>query len=229
MVWSSFDLIRDVKVAAHGQSVLAEVLLEKGKRPTKMPRGRKASEHEQQVEKFRQDYSIPKGVDVEILVGPTTVEDTASFVDSSNLAYWLEAHCSMGLRFPLPTLIHPFFFSTNIHPTDTHANTIHLLLGMAVLSFVHYLNLGLEKIFFLYNMKRVKEGKFFFIEKKSSWQLVLSLLNTHKGDPLGNILVKGSLGCRDDPNLILYPINFSREQPCVSPLPPPLFLFCFKF
>ena len=33
----------------------------------------------------------------------------------------------------------------------------------------------------MYDMKRVEEGKLFFIPKKSSRQLVLSLLNTHKG------------------------------------------------
>ena len=134
----------------------------------------------------------------------------------------------MGLRFPLQTLIHQLFFSARIHLVDTHANAISLLMRVAVLNFVHRLNLSLEEILFLHNMKRVEEGKFFFISNKSSLQLVLSLPNTYKGYPPGNVLVKGSWGYRDDPDLSFYPINLSQEQLGVSSLPLLLFLFLFQ-
>ena len=55
-------------------------------------------------------------------------------------------------------------------------------------------------------MKRIEKGKLFFIVKKSTLQLVISFPNTHKGDPPGNVIVRGIkviLLIRNFPNILL--------------------------
>ena len=51
-----------------------------------------------------------------------------------NFIYWLEAHISEGLRFPLPPLVHQVFHFTRLHPIHTHVNIILVLLGVCVLN-----------------------------------------------------------------------------------------------
>ena len=52
---------------------------------------------------------------------------------NSMYMYWLEVHISEGLRFPLPPLVHQFFYFTHLHPIHTHVSIIRvLLMGMRI-------------------------------------------------------------------------------------------------
>ena len=119
-----------------------------------------------------------EGVGIEIPIDPMEVEDTVSFLRDSNLAYWPEAHFLAGLHFQ------SFFISLSTisvftQPIPMQTPSTYYWGFWLLTSF----SLGMEEIFFLYNMKQVEAGKNFFIAKKSARQLVLSLPNTHKGDP----------------------------------------------
>ena len=76
-----------------------------------------------------------------------------------NFMYWLEVHINEGLRFPLPPLMHQFFYFTHLHSIHTHVNIIRVLLGVCVLNRQYGVRLGLEEVLYAYTIKKHNFGK----------------------------------------------------------------------
>ena len=69
-----------------------------------------------------------------------------------------EVHFIEGLRLPLPTLGHQFFYYTRFHLVHTHINIIQVLLGVCVMNRRYNTSLRLEGILYVYTIKRHNVG-----------------------------------------------------------------------
>ena len=97
--------------------------------------------------------------------------------------YWPKVHICEGLRFPLSSLVHQFFYFTRLHPVHTHVNIIRVLLGVCVLNCKYDVCLGLEEVLYAYTIKRHNLMKYYFVADSNSLQLVMNLPNTSKNKP----------------------------------------------
>ena len=74
--------------------------------------------------------------------------------------YWTEVHISEGLRFPLPLLVHQFFYFTRLHLIHTQVNIIRALLRVCVLNRKYEVRLGQEEVLYAYSLKQHKLRKY---------------------------------------------------------------------
>ena len=126
--------------------------------------------------------------------------------------YWSKVHISKGLRFPLPLLMHQFFYHTHLHPIHTHVNIIRVLLRVCVLNRQYDIRLGLEEVLYAYTIKQSNLGKYYFVADAKLLQLVTNLPDTSKNKPQGNVLLFGSWGCTKDPMLRELGLNSDPDS-----------------
>ena len=149
------------------------------------------------VKEFREWFSIPNGVLVELsereAVSTTNAED--------NVICFSKEQFNAGLRFPLPSLFKEFLHFTQIPPAYMHPNMVRVLMGCSVQSMLFNLDITLLEVLFIYSIKKLKTDIFSFVACLPSIHLVTSLPDSTKGGAKGHVLVKGiraGLGAHPD-------------------------------
>ena len=126
-----------------------------------------------------------------------------------NFMYYPKVHISERLRFPLPPLVHQFFYFTRLHPIHTLVNIIRVLLGACILNHKYEMHLGLEEVLYAYFIKRHNLIKYYFIANSKLLQLVIYLPETSKNKRQGNVLLFSAYGCAR--NFLLHELRINVD------------------
>ena len=140
------------------------------------------------VKEFRERFSIPNGVVVELMDGEAMSTDKAE----DHAIVFSKEQFNARLRFPLPSLFKEFLHFTQIPPACIHPNIVRVLMGCSILSMLFNLDLSLLEVFFVYSLKKGKNDIFSMAAHLPSLQLVTELPDSTKGGAKGHVLVRGS-------------------------------------
>ena len=140
------------------------------------------------VKEFRERFSIPNGVVVELMDGEAMSTDKAE----DHAIVFSKEQFNARLRFPLPSLFKEFLHFTKIPPACIHPNIVRVLMGCSILSMLFNLDLSLLEVLFVYSLKKGKNDIFSMAAHLPSLQLVTELPDSTKGGAKGHVLVRGS-------------------------------------
>ncbi|RVW78306.1 hypothetical protein CK203_055772 [Vitis vinifera] len=151
--------------------------------------------HEKSVDKlsvkeFRERFSIPNGVVVELMDG----EAMSTEKTEDHAIVFSKEQINAGLQFPLPSLFKEFFHFTQIPPACIHPNIVRVLMGCNILNMLFNLDLSLLEVFFAYSLKKGKNDIFSMAAHLPSLQLVTELSDSTKGGSEGTYVGPGFLG-----------------------------------
>ncbi|RVW61656.1 hypothetical protein CK203_066156 [Vitis vinifera] len=139
------------------------------------------------VKEFRERFSIPNGVVVELMDGEAMSTDKAE----DHAIVFSKEQFNARLRFPLPSLFKEFLHFTKIPPACIHPNIVRVLMGCSILSMLFNLDLSLLEVLFVYSLKKGKNDIFSMVAHLPSLQLVTELPDSTKGGAKGHVLVRG--------------------------------------
>lgn len=136
---------------------------------------------------FRERFSIPNGVSVQLVEGGTSSTKKAG----DNAMYFTKEQFNVGLHLPLPSLFKQFLHYTRISLALLDLNVILVLMGCNTLDMLFHLDLSLLEVLFVYTIKKGKNDIFNLSASIPSVQLVIGLPNSIKRAAKGHVLVKG--------------------------------------
>ncbi|KAL6314319.1 hypothetical protein AAG906_019017 [Vitis piasezkii] len=140
------------------------------------------------VKEFRERFSIPNGVTIELL--KEEVPFSAEKLGGRAIVFTKE-HFNAGLRFPLPSLFKEFLHFTQIPPAFIHPNVVRVLMGCSIINMLYKLDLTLMEVFFLYSLKKANTDIFSLSAHLPSLQVVTELPDSTKGGAKGLVVVRG--------------------------------------
>ncbi|KAL6312996.1 hypothetical protein AAG906_012373 [Vitis piasezkii] len=140
------------------------------------------------VKEFRDRFSIPNGVSIELL--NEEVPFSTEKIGGHAIIFTKE-HFNAGLRFPLPALFKEFLHFSQIPPVFIHPNVVRVLMGCSIINMLYKLDLTLMEVFFLYSLKKVKNDIFSMSAHLPSLQVVTELPDSIKGGAKGLVVVRG--------------------------------------
>lgn len=97
-----------------------------------------------------------------------------------------------NLRLPLSFLVRQFLYHKGIHPVHMHSNTMHILMGCAMLNRLYALDLLELEVLFMYIIRLKTTKRFTLSTQCRVFQFVTKLTNSNKGWVKGNVLVSGA-------------------------------------
>ncbi|KAL6330818.1 hypothetical protein AAG906_009246 [Vitis piasezkii] len=139
------------------------------------------------VKEFRDRFSIPNGVSIELL--NEEVPFSTEKIGGHAIIFTKE-HFNAGLRFPLPALFKEFLHFSQIPPVFIHPNVVRILMGCSIINMLYKLDLTLMEVFFLYSLKKVKNDIFSMSANLASLQVVTELPDSIKGGAKGLVVVR---------------------------------------
>ena len=107
------------------------------------------------MEELRSYCQIPNNIDFELPNGPAkpTVDEKESVV------YFTREQLSVGLRFPISSLVKQFLNLFGARPALIHPNVIWILTGCSVLNLLYQLDISLVEVCFIYTLKLGHGGR----------------------------------------------------------------------
>ena len=106
------------------------------------------------MEELKSYYHIPDDIDFELLDGP--VESTIDKEDGA--VYFTREQLTVGLRFPVSSLIKQFLHFSGAPPALVHPNIIWILTECSILNLLYQLDISLVEVFFIYTLKLAHGG-----------------------------------------------------------------------
>ena len=101
------------------------------------------------MEELRSFYRAPDGINLELSDRPAY-----SIVgQADNVVYFTQEQFTVGLRFPVSSLLKQFLHATRASHILTHLNVFRILRGCSVLNFLYRLDISLVEICFVYTLK----------------------------------------------------------------------------
>ena len=101
------------------------------------------------IKELRSFSQVPTSISLELSDG--TVVSIAGGAD--NVVYFTRDHFSVGLRFPIPSLVKQFLHFTLAPPVLVHPYVFRILMGCSVLNFLYQLGISLVEICFICTLK----------------------------------------------------------------------------
>ena len=107
------------------------------------------------MEELRAYCEIPD--DTDIVLSEGLVENTVG--EEYNAVYFIWEQLTVGLRFPMSSLVKQFLHFTRASPTFIHQNAIRILARCCVLNLLYQLDLSLVEVCFAYTLRVAQGGR----------------------------------------------------------------------
>ena len=157
------------------------------------------------IEELSSFSQVPTGISLELSDG--TVVSIAGGAD--NVVYFTLDHFSVGLRFPISSLVKQFLHFTLAPPVLVHPNVFRILVGCSVLNFLYQLGISLVEICFIYTLKLRVRGLLSMLAHSPQLQFVTKIPNSPKTEAKGVVLVKGL--CYETPGSVGLPYDLNQS------------------
>ena len=162
------------------------------------------------VEDLRSFKQVPATIRLEMSNSATT--STVGAVD--NTVYFTLEQFAAGLCFLFPSLVKQFLYVTRAPPALLHPNVFQILMGCSVLDFLYQLDISLEDICFIYTLKLRIGDRLSMLAHSPMLQFVTGLLDSHKTEAKGVVLVKGPWYETPSSPRLPFDLNQSLSFPC---------------
>ena len=139
------------------------------------------------MEELRSYCHILNNINFELPDGPA--ESIIGKEDGA--VYFTRKQLTVGLRFPVSSLIKQFLHFSGAPPALVHLNIIQILIGCSVLKLLYQLDISLVEVFFIYTLKLTHGGWLSPSAKSLQLQVVMGLPDSLKIEAKGVILVRG--------------------------------------
>ena len=101
------------------------------------------------MEELRSYCQIPNNIDFEFPDGPAK-----SIVNGEDIVvYFTQEQHTVGLRFPISSLVKQFLHFSGAPPALIHLNAIRILTGCSMLNLLYQLDILLVEVCFIYTLK----------------------------------------------------------------------------
>ena len=101
---------------------------------------------DEELRSFRQ---VPSAIRLEMLDDMTT----PTIGGADNVVYFTREQFTVGLCFPIPSLVKQFLHITRAPPAVIHPNVFQILMGYSVLNFLYHMDISLVEICFIDTLK----------------------------------------------------------------------------
>ena len=111
--------------------------------------------------------------------------------EADNTIYFTREQFTVGLHFPILSLVKQYLHFTRAPPTLVHLNVFQILTGCSVLNSPYQLGISLVEIFFIYTLKLGIGGRLSMSAHGPRLQFITGLLDSPKTKTKWVILVRG--------------------------------------
>ena len=139
------------------------------------------------MEELRSYCQIPNNIDFELPDGPT--ESTVNEEDS--VVYFTWEQLSIGLRFPISSLVKQFLHFSRAPLALIHPNVIRILTECNMLNLLYQLHILFVDACFIYTLKLGQGDRLSMSAQSPRLQFVMGFPNSPKTKAKGVILVRG--------------------------------------
>ena len=105
--------------------------------------------------------------------------------EADSAVYFTRKQFSVGLRFPVLSLVKQFLHVSRAPPALIHPNAIQILMGWSVLNLLYRLNISLVEICFVYTLKLGTGGRLSMSTHNPKLQFVIGLPDSPKTEAKG--------------------------------------------
>ena len=158
------------------------------------------------MEELRTYCEIPDNIDLKLM----EKLDESTMGGEHNAVFFTREQLTVGLRFPVPTLVKQFLHFTQAPSALIHPNTILILTGCSVLNLLYQLDLSLVEIYFIYALKVGQGGRLSMSVRSARLQIVNGLPYLPKMEAKGALLVRGPWD--ETPGSPGLPFRVNRSQ-----------------
>ena len=159
------------------------------------------------MEELRTYCEIPDNIYLKFM----EKSDESTLGGEHNAVFFTREQLTVGLCFPVPTLIKQFLHFTLAPPALIHPNTIRILTGCSVLNLLYQLDLSLVEICFIHALKVGQGGRLSMSVRSARLQIVNGLPDSPKMEVKGVLLVRGPWD--ETPGSPGLPCRVNRSQP----------------
>ena len=142
-----------------------------------------------------------------------------------NSVYFTQEQFSMGLHFPIPSLVKQFIHFTQAPPALIHPNVFRIFMGYSVLNSFYQLDISMIEIYLIYTLKLRIGGHLYMSAHSPRLQFVIGLPDFPKIEAKWVILVKGPWYEMSGSPGLLFDLNQSLFFPSLSQLNGAFFFF----
>ena len=128
------------------------------------------------VEELRSFSQVPTIIRMEVLDGTSV----STIGGEDNVVYFTREQFSVGLRFPISSLVKQFLHFTKVPPALIHPNVFRVLIGCNVLNFLYQLDILLVEICFIYTLKLRIRGRLSMSAHSPRLQFITRLMYSLK-------------------------------------------------
>ena len=151
---------------------------------------------------------VPDNIDLRLMERT----DESTLGGENNGVFFTREHLTVGLRFPVPTLIKQFLHFTRAPPALIHPNVIRILIECCMLNHLYQLDLSLVELCIIYFLRIGQGGRMSMSVLNPRLQVVNRLPDSPKTLVKGVLLVNGPWD--ESPGFRLISINLNLFQVC---------------
>ena len=158
------------------------------------------------MEESRAYCEVPDNIDLRLMERA----DESTVGGEYNGVFFTREHLTVGLRFPMPTIVKQFFHFTRAPPALIHPKVIRILIGSCVLNRLYQLDLSLVELFMIYFLSVGPGGRMSMSVLSLRFQIVNGLLDSPKMEKKWALLVRGPWD--ETSGSLGLPFNVNRSQ-----------------
>ena len=139
------------------------------------------------VDEVRSYFQILEDIDFELSEGLAK----STMGDKYNVVFFTREQLTVGLCFPVSSMVKQFLHFTKAPPAYIHPNAIRILTGCCVLNLLYQLDLSLVEVCFAYTLRLAHYGRLYMSTQSPRQHFITGLLDSPKSKVRGVILVRG--------------------------------------